>query len=243
MFSVEKLPDFVHMSALSDTALVLGAIRTSANSVLQNATTMPQFLRDLNTISNTAGSLIRFPSSLARSLLSQVAGIRTIARSPLDAFRSLSGLFNFGTGFVSIAGTTPARKQQAENQQAMIDLTRTSALIEASRASSEIEFTSHDEALAIRTDLADRLEAASETAPDTIYVALMDMRSAVVRDITARGTDLSRIVRYTPGSTLPALVVAHQLYSDAGRESEIVSRNRIRHPGFIAGGRPLEVLA
>lgn len=243
VFSVEKQPDFVSTEALASIAAALGSVRTSANGALQNAATMPQFMRDLALISNTTTSLIRFPSSLAGSMFSQVSGMRAIALSPMAAFLSLSGLFDFGaTGFTSLTGNTAARRQQAANQQAVIDLTRNAALIEAARASSQAEFLSYNDAIEVRTDLADRLEAAAETAPDATYVALIDLRSAVVRDITARGADLSRIVQFTPNTTLPALVVAHQLYGNAARETEIVSRNRIRHPGFITGGQALEVL-
>jgi prophage DNA circulation protein len=42
-------------------------------------------------------------------------------------------------------------------------------------------------------------------------------------------------------ATLPALVVAHRVYGDATRADEIVSRNRVRHPGFVPGGIALEV--
>ncbi|KIO49593.1 DNA circularization protein [Nitrosospira sp. NpAV] len=243
VFSVDKQPDFVSTGALASIAVALAAIKTSSNSVLQNTATTPQFVRDLSMIGSTASSLIRFPSSLAGSVFAQISGMRAIALSPAAAFLSLSGLFDLGvTGLSSIAGTTSARKQQAANQQAVIDLTRNAALVEAARASSQMEFASYDDAIAVRTDLATRLEAAAETAPDTTYTALIDLRSAVVHDITSRGADLSRIVQFTPNTTLPALVVAHQLYGDAARETEIVARNRIRHPGFVTGGHSLEVL-
>ncbi len=239
-FSVKDQPDFVRESALSDLSAGLGSIRASANGVLQRASAMPQFARDMATISNTTTSLIRFPAVLASSLVSQVSGLRAIALSPFAAFTSLSSLFAFNLS--SIIGITPARRQQTANQAAVVNLVQQSALIEAARASSEMEFSSYNEALTVRTDLADRLEGAAENAPDSTYIALIDLRSAVVRDITVRGADLSRIVQYTPGATLPALVVAYQLYGDTGRADEIVSRNHIRHPGFINGGRALEVL-
>mgnify|MGYP000977712715 CR=1 FL=1 len=39
-----------------------------------------------------------------------------------------------------------------------------------------------------------------------------------------------------PPASVPALVAAHRLYGDAGRDAEIVGRNRIRHPGRVPGG-------
>ena len=53
----------------------------------------------------------------------------------------------------------------------------------------------------------------------------------------------SKEIRVTPEATQPALVLAYGLYEDAGREAEIVTRNKVRHPGFVPGGQALEVLA
>jgi len=66
-----------------------------------------------------------------------------------------------------------------------------------------------------------------------------------VRDITARGADLPRLVAISMPATLPALVVAYLAFGDATRAAEIVARNAIiiRHPGFVPGGIPLEALA
>jgi prophage DNA circulation protein len=42
---------------------------------------------------------------------------------------------------------------------------------------------------------------------------------------------------------VPSLLVAYQIYGDAGRADEITKRNEPRHPGFLMGGNQLEVLA
>jgi prophage DNA circulation protein len=46
-----------------------------------------------------------------------------------------------------------------------------------------------------------------------------------------------------PQATQPALVLAYSLYEDASRDADIIARNNVRHPGFVPGGRTLEVLA
>ena len=38
---------------------------------------------------------------------------------------------------------------------------------------------------------------------------------------------------YQPRLAVPSLVLAHRLYGDALRGSEIVTRNKLRHPGFV----------
>ena len=59
---------------------------------------------------------------------------------------------------------------------------------------------------------------------------------------------LGRRFGYTPGATLPAIVIAQIVYGDAigevaARAEQIVARNRIAHPAFVPGGEPLELLS
>lgn len=93
----------------------------------------------------------------------------------------------------------------------------------------------------------DRVLAAMETlqahANDDLYVALIEVRAALVADVAARSQRLPLLISHTPKATLPALVVAYQLYGDASRAGDVIRRNHIRHPGFVPGGRALEVLA
>ncbi len=245
IFSVENLPEFVEAGGLANLTTALSDIQAAANGIIKDAVIMPEFVLQLSGVSATLSSLIRLPATLAGSLMSQIAALRGIALSPLDAFGALANLFDFGAdpvSFPAVPSTTPSRKQQAANQAAVVSLVKRAALIEASRAASQMEFASYNEAIATRDTLAERLEAEAESSTDAIYATLTDLRIAVIRDITARGADLSRVVQYTPGATLPALVVAHQLYGDASKADEIVARNHIRHPGFVVGGQPLEVL-
>jgi len=41
------------------------------------------------------------------------------------------------------------------------------------------------------------------------------------------------------------LVLAYSKYNDLGREKEIINRNRslVSHPGFLPGGKTLEILS
>ncbi|MEE9357462.1 hypothetical protein [Candidatus Vondammii sp. HM_W22] len=105
-----------------------------------------------------------------------------------------------------------------------------------------MEYDNYTQAITLRDELAERLDMEMETADDSVYQALADLRIALVRDIADRGTQLPRLSHHTPATTLPALVVAHQVYGDAGRDADLISRNRIRHPGFVVGGNTLEIL-
>lgn len=105
-------------------------------------------------------------------------------------------------------------------------------------------YDSYQAAIKVREDLVERIDAESEVTPnDEVYVALSDLRTSVVQAVPNPEQNLARIVQYVPRETLPSLLVAYQIYGDAGRADEIATRNSPRHPGFLTGGKQLEVLA
>ena len=61
-----------------------------------------------------------------------------------------------------------------------------------------------------------------------------------MRDLTERGRPLPRYVTFETGLPLPAVVLAHRLYQDAGRADELAAENDAAHPAFMpTAGRAL----
>lgn len=243
--TVDGKPGFVvdDLQAMANTALErIDAVRAMLAGPLVPAEET-KYAATFRRLSGAVTSLIRTPLALVAEFQDYMTGLASVSENPLDVVRAYRRLFDFGSDFKPVPRTTANRVAQADNRQAMVDLVRRTAVIEAARLSARIDYPSHQEAVAMRDELADRLDEQMEAAAaDEVYTALLELRVAVVRDITARGADLARITSYTPGATLPSLVVAHRLYGDPLREAEVCARNRIRHPGFVTGGRPLEVL-
>lgn len=209
---------------------------------------LAEFTLDGQRAAAAVSSLLNAPGDLASRIQGRLSAVLALPASPLAALRGLQRLFLFGqddsaaTYSAPAVATTPARQVQAANEAASTALVRQSAIIAAAEAAATVEFTSHPGAAALRETLAAALETEAERADDAVYQAVMDLRAAVVADITTRGADLARIVTLRQSGTLPALVVAHRLYGDATRGDEIAARNRLRHPGFVPGGRDLQVL-
>jgi len=199
---------------------------------------------------NQSGSASLPGSSSASNAGSPASAVSVGA---LTAVSVLRPLFSYGASIKPVPNSvpptpaapaliaTPSRIQQAANQAAIITLIRQAAVIEAARASTKVTPASHGEAIALRDEIAGQLEALAETAPDAVYMALTQLRVAVIKDINARAADLSRTVHYPVPATQPVLVVAHHLYGDVAQADAIVARNKIRHPGFVPGGRTIEV--
>jgi prophage DNA circulation protein len=204
--------------------------------------TVTAYVAKLTSFAARTEALIREPADLAMEIYGLISDLALLPDRPIRAFNAYRQLWDALTGEREIAQTTAGRTQQAANQAAVQRLVQRAAIVEAVRTSAAIEFESYDDAIAVRDELADKLDGEMETAGDEVYAALADLRVAMVKDISVRGVDLARISQYVPAATLPALVIAYYLYDNPERAEEIIARNHIRHPGFVPGGVALEVL-
>lgn len=102
-------------------------------------------------------------------------------------------------------------------------------------AASTIETRSQAETLLARFNAA--FDAAGDIASDAgdpeMFRALVELHSAVVRDLWIRARSLPEVVSYEFRRALPSLYIANRLYGDASRAGELVAENRARHPAFM----------
>jgi len=158
--------------------------------------------------------------------------------------RGFNTAMTFGPTVTLAPSTTPQRLQELACQEAFISLIETATTVESIRVASTLEFTSYTKAVEVRDELLDKLDELAEAATsDDMYNAFADLRAAFVRHIRETAVNLPRVIEHTPAITLPALVIAHDLYGDAARDTEIIDRNGVRHPSFVPGARALEVLS
>lgn len=90
-----------------------------------------------------------------------------------------------------------------------------------------------DDVLSVRDAVNEAFWAAALDADHERFEWLEVVRKAVFRHLTAVAGAGVRLVEVTPRATEPALVLAYRRFGDASRAGEIVTRNRIRHPGFV----------
>ncbi|MDP2153800.1 MAG: DNA circularization N-terminal domain-containing protein [Methylotenera sp.] len=239
-FNVDGLPEFVADDAMTQINTALSSTLALARGMLPDMAILPAFASNANGIVSKLTQLMRLPTNLASSITGQISGFLGLSSGAMSAFNSLKNLF--GYRHKSVNRTTPSRIQQDNNRIAVADLTRRTAIIEAARATASINYESTTQAVQVRNEIVDAIETEQLTAPDDVFNTLSDLRTAVVRDINARATDLPNIIKYTPKATLPAVVLAYMIYGDARKDEDIVNRNVIAHPGFVQGGKVLEVL-
>jgi prophage DNA circulation protein len=263
-FTADGFPSFVTdgAAALSrGLAGVLGSLPVNPTGDTQDVAAL--FGR-VTGLSENALSLVGSPGGLADEVIAVVTGLRGVFGSRADSvLRIVRAAYE-----ADYAGgtATPSRVQFAANHNAFAALVRrvalaeetvfavlaaeesATAIAEAQATGSPVPggtpFVTREDAIAARDLLTEAIdaEAEREVTSDEEYVALSALRAQVVRGLPAPDLRLPRVASVTPPGTTPSLVVAYQLYENAGRAVEIAERNRARHPGFLTGGEPLEVI-
>ena len=139
---------------------------------------------------------------------------------------------------------TPSRAQIATNQEAIVRLIRQAAVAELAVVAVTKNYETIEEAVQARDSVGDLLDVEAEaTTSDVVYQQLTQARAEVVQALPAPEETYARLVPYSPPVTLPALVIAQTLYGDGSEADQIVTRNAVRHPGFVGGGQTLRVLS
>lgn len=125
----------------------------------------------------------------------------------------------------------------------LIDLIAAGAVIEAAIESADADYGTADDALASRDAVLEAIdEVQRANCSDAVFTALSELAAAVNEDLTTRGAELPKLGSATLFISMPALAASYRLYGDVGQADAIVARNRIRHPGRVPGGVPLEVI-
>lgn len=249
-FDVDGVASFVDDAAQ---ALVTGfsAASTLASGLMGGSgAALHAFQAIAGYLPDNVAALVRAPIDLAASVIGLVQTTSALGRGTAARLLGLGELMQWGGNVPAVLGATPARQRQRDNQAAFIDMAATATAAEIVRAIADTDFTSYDDAIATRDRFValfdDRILAAADAGRDVAAEQLRALRQAMIADITTRGGSLARLYRYTPARTEPALVIVNRLYGvrDAfdDRLTDLIDRNRLRHPGFVAGGVPLQVL-
>ena len=142
-----------------------------------------------------------------------------------------------------VVGTTASRVRELQNADAITALFSDTAVVEMAALARVTKFGSLDEAIATREEVVGLLQdAADASGNDETFLAYTGLCAAVVKDITTRAADLSRVETKKPTAFTNTIMMAYELYGDAKREKEIDERNGTAMPGFISPNGEVKVL-
>ena len=212
------------------------ALRT-ARQVTSTAD-LAQWMVGLAGVTGTLATLMRSPVDLVQRLVSLGVALATTTSRPLQALAEFESVFGRRGRSANTLLSQSTRARQVANANALADLQRRLAISAAARvlalalADALMTAARARTLLARLADLVDaELEANDPAAP--VVRALGQLRAAAARDVQARAELLREASTFTPAAVLPAVVLAHRIYQDAGRADELVARNAVRHPAFV----------
>ena len=214
---------FIAAEALADVSAALDALADAIRAPLVVFDVASAVLDEIEGIADAAATLIALPDEFAAAV-----------QAVMDKIDNLAAILGFADRDdgpngppVPGAGSTADERTVATNARAVRDLFKRTACAKLADVSGDVEFGSHDEAVAFRGTVADLYtdEAEIGAVSGAAFVALSDLRTHVAAHVTAKAADLARLIVYVPVGIETSLTLAAELYDDASRAREIEDRN------------------
>lgn len=175
--------------------------------------------------------------TLAADIAAIVEGYGEAVADKRAVITGLERLVTAARGIVYSPATCASERARQGNEQAIALLFETLAIAGQAAALAALVPRSSDEATRYRLGFGRSCRLAIERAGDggqlEVARALRELSGSIARDMIERGRPLARIVGYETTRPLPAVTLAHLLYSDASRRDELVGENDTDHPAFM----------
>jgi prophage DNA circulation protein len=233
-YDADDLPAFALESAETALTRATEALDARLAPIVSASQELAEFKGRIALLTAQASSLVRSPADALGDFREAITGlVETTADAPGDVMDALFEAYGADLGTVVVAITT-TRARELENQTAFVASLRRVLAVEAARLAPLVEYATIEAAITARDMVSELLEEQAELAGDTAYPALVDLRSQVLRAVPG-GTAFASVVTVTRSVPIPSLLLTHQLYGSVDLEADVIARNGIRHPGFVAG--------
>jgi prophage DNA circulation protein len=210
------------------------------------------------------GTLLNTPTALMSKLTGLVMSVLGLVRTfvpvpPVDpealpevpdlvevTMRSAEELMGFDVEPSVVA--TPGTEQPVIEETALRELklaVQAATVVGASSTVAALELSSATQAADVQQRLARAYDTVLRT-PDLdadVHQALTAVKASTFAYLVEQQKRLPVVTTVRHPYSMPALVLAYELYGDASRADEIIARNRLPHPLFVPGNTEIEVLA
>lgn len=236
-------PDYVLASSARVLGQVLPLLRRTPGAIADTEV-YARYRRTLDVLIADTRAAAR-SATLGTDLVSIFDGYRDASDDMRATIAGLERVLVVVRSFVPVVGASSTSLAQRRHELGLTGLIEVLALGSIASAVSLLDPRSHDEATRLRHRLSRHfttgIERASERGDVDVLRALREAHAWLVRDLIERGRPLARMVSYETGVPLPAVVLAHELYQDAGRADELRAENPNHdHPAFMpVAGRAL----
>lgn len=188
----------------------------------------------------TALDLVKTPSALAEQFKSAFSLLIDAA----EDFATLTSIFSNQTSSFEteevVGGDTETTAQMVRNGAAFSGFISQVSIATQAQAAIEATYKSAQEAARVRAQLNADIETQLPLiGDDETFQKVKDLQAAV--NLALPPPNVGDVVTFTLPKTLPVLVIANRLFGDIDKEAEIISQNKVRHPGFVPGLSTIEV--
>jgi hypothetical protein len=229
------------------------------NGIASKFAAIDEVSRSITDFSSELITLINAPDTLALKMQALINSILTAASGAGNALNRgdkqtnvaraaavlayVAALGAFADTQSEVVGETASRRKERANRAALVDVVEAAGLSGGIDKLLDIPLDNTDQAndlLSTINALFDRLQERGTIAED-VSGSLRDLRAAYHQFVRRSAFDLDSLGKYTPQSTVPALVLSHRLYGTSVFDQLLIERNGIAHPGFVPGAVEIAV--
>lgn len=247
VYSVAGLPSYVTSSGEAIAKDFVNTVNKALTRVGLDPIAHAGLASTLKDFENNIPGLVKNPASMAGAIDDVLSETKdAVADAPArdtvdissgraDSLDVFTDLIAFDSENISdIPLTTATRLLQKLNADAMKNLVRQVAVIRLAENAAAKEFDSIDSALSLRNRIIDVLdEQMGVVEDDDLFNALALIKSKAIGILPQ--SDLRSVETLILNESVPALFLTYDLYESLDNELDIIERNKIFNPAFIAG--------
>ena len=193
---------------------------------------MSPYVRDTGNLP----SMVATPDLMSYAFADVVFRLSGLGMTSLQAFYAYQRLH--GDTKPMFAGlnfpATAIGATMASNASLFQDVVLVAIVGSAAASAVDADFTTLDQALAVRDALAAMFDdAMSVVTDDTLFGYLQDLRAGSLTQIPNPDQALPNVVKVTVSAAAPSLVLAHDLMSGSADEQTIIDLNGAGNPWFV----------
>ena len=242
-YSIAGAPGAVVDAARSGVEKASEKFSDSTKFISKTADIAAELSYSVSNLKSDVDNLMQAPSKLSEKLQYSIGLVKNLNTDPETTRAALQGMTSFGEEVVVPANTDSRAKEKNNNDQLNNLIIRTSVIESAVLAASQA-FDTLQESIKEMEGIQEIIEEQINlTELDDLFQSLSDLLAALVDIMMDLDRTEKNVLQYTPLETLPALVLAYELFDDEDQEEEIISRNNIKHPGFVPANRVLEIVS
>ncbi len=251
-FSVADLPAFISGDALGRVESYVSNLRSGLGNLAALLEFPTAVLDPAATLAGQMRGLFEGIAALAKPFKKPALSFKQSPTANVNALALANTLSRASQLDLSqnFTGSAASISTRTRNAQALDLMMRGNTLAAAVSSSRYANYGSREEALAFRRSMVERIAALRDAMAaaewDDSTAATGTMAAALSRDISERLGRLPYTVRIQTRGLRPSVVLSHRIYGDnladvLPQAGDIVTRNRVRHPGMVPAG-DLEVL-